>query len=343
MTRIYLNTLYVGTEGAVCRLENDQVRVEVDGEKVIQVPLHHLGALCVFGRVLVTSPLIARFAETGRSLVLMTEFGRFLARVVGKTTGNVLLRKAQYDYHCDERRSLSFARSVVAGKLQNARQVLLRGARDAKEADKEPLLAAAEDQVKGLALLPGAQSLDWVRGVEGNAAQAYFDVFDRLITTQRMDFRFDGRSRRPPRDRMNALLSFLYSIWTNDCVAALEGVGLDPQFGILHALRPGRSSLALDMTEEFRSVVLDRLALTLVNRRELVASDFDVRSGESVMLTDDGRKKLLVAYQKRKQTDQHHSLLQERVPIGLLPHVQARIMARCFRGEVEDYVPYLAR
>ncbi|HCE01286.1 MAG TPA: subtype I-C CRISPR-associated endonuclease Cas1 [Armatimonadetes bacterium] len=339
-TSVLLNTLYVGTEGAYVCLENDQVRVEVEGQKRLQVPLHHLGSIVLIGRVAISMPLIARCAEDGRSVVLMTEHGRFQARVLGKTTGNVLLRKCQYDFHADEGRSLEFARTIVAAKIQNSRQVLLRARRDAKPETQPVFSEAIHVLEQELAKVPIARTLDEIRGCEGRAAQAYFDVFDPMITTQRADFRFDGRSRRPPRDRTNAILSFLYTLWTNDCVAALEGVGLDPQFGILHTLRPGRPGLALDLVEEFRAIILDRLCLTLINRRQVQAEDVQPREGGSVLLTDQGRKKVLVAYQERKKDLATHPMLKQKIPIGLLPHVQARLMARAFRGDIPCYAPY---
>jgi len=339
-TSVLLNTLYVGTEGAYVCLENDQVRVEVEGQKRLQVPLHHLGSIVLIGRVAISMPLIARCAEDGRSVVLMTEHGRFQARVLGKTTGNVLLRKCQYDFHADEGRSLEFARTIVAAKIQNSRQVLLRTRRDAKPETQPVFSEAIHVLEQELAKVPIARTLDEIRGCEGRAAQAYFDVFDPMITTQRADFRFDGRSRRPPRDRTNAILSFLYTLWTNDCVAALEGVGLDPQFGILHTLRPGRPGLALDLVEEFRAIILDRLCLTLINRRQVQAEDVQPREGGSVLLTDQGRKKVLVAYQERKRDLATHPMLKQKIPIGLLPHVQARLMARAFRGDIPCYAPY---
>lgn len=342
MTKTYLNTLYVGTQGAYLHLENDTICVLAGQEKLLQTPLHHLGTICLFGQVNVSLPLMMRCAEDGRAVILMTEQGRFKARLQGKTTGNVLLRKAQYDFHCQEELGLNFCKSVVAGKLQNSRQVLLRAAREAKAELRPPLEAASNELATQLLSLPMAETIDQIRGIEGLAAQAYFEVFDAMITTQRTDFRFDGRSRRPPRDRVNALLSFLYTLWTNDCVSALEGVGLDPQFGILHALRPGRPGLALDLVEEFRSVFLDRLCLSLINRKQIQASDLKVREGGSVLLTDEGRKKVLVAYQNRKQEEVRHQALKEKVPIGLLPHIQARLIARHFRGESKVYHPYLA-
>ena len=345
MTKQFLNTLFIGTEGAHARLENDQVKVELEGQKLATVPLHHLGSIVLFGTCTASAALMMRCADDGRAFVLMDRNGRFRARIQGKTAGNVLLRKAQFEVQRDAHSTLRLCRRMVAGKLQNSRQVLLRGARDAGvAADDEPaaaIRAAAEAQAEALGRLADASTADEVRGVEGIAAQAYFGVFDALITAQRTDFRFGGRTRRPPLDRANCLISFLYSVWTSDCVSALEGVGLDPQFGFLHVLRPGRPALALDLVEEFRSVVLDRLALTMINRKQIQADDFSVRDGGAILLTDDGRKKVLVAYQKRKQTEVPHRLFAEPVPIGLLPHVQARLLARHLRGDVADYEPYL--
>ena len=347
MTKQFLNTLFIGTEGAHARLENDQVKVELEGEKLLSVPLHHLGSIVLFGVCTASSSLMMRCADDGRAFVLLDRAGKFRARIHGKTTGNVLLRKAQYDSHCDFELSLELSRRIVAGKLQNARQVLLRGARDAGpgagEARAAELRAAAEIHAELVTALPGAGTADEVRGIEGLAAQSYFGAFDHLITSQRTDFQFGVRSRRPPRDRANCLISFLYSLWTSDCVSALEGVGLDPQFGFLHVLRPGRPALALDLVEEFRSVVLDRLALSLINRKQIQADDFQEREGGAVLLSDEGRKKVLVAYQKRKQTEVEHRLFSEPVPLGLLPHVQARLLARHLRGDVAAYEPYQAQ
>jgi CRISPR-associated protein Cas1 len=344
VTRQFLNTLYIGTEGAHARLENDTVRVELEGEKLLAVPLHHLGSIVLFGACTASTSLMMRCAEDGRAFVLLDRNGRFRARLEGKTSGNCLLRKAQYEAHSDPLTTLALCRTFVGGKLQNARQVLLRGARDLDSANKPEAAAilkeAAQAHVEGLVRLPEAMSTDEVRGVEGLAAQAYFGAFDLMVTSGRTEFRFGGRSRRPPLDRANCLLSFLYSVWTNDCVSALEGVGLDPQFGYLHVLRPGRPALALDLVEEFRAVVLDRLALTLINRRQVEAADFDVREGGAVSLTDEGRKKVLTEYQKRKMVEVPHAMLTEKVPLGLMPHVQARLLARHLRGDLEAYPPY---
>ncbi|RYG37007.1 type I-C CRISPR-associated endonuclease Cas1, partial [bacterium] len=310
MTREFLNTLFIGTEGAHARLDNDQVRVELEGQKLATVPLHHLGSIVLFGVCTASTPLMMRCAEDGRAFVLLDRNGKFRARLQGRTSGNCLLRKAQYDAHRDPFATLDLCRSIVAGKLQNSRQVLLRGVRDLDAANRpsEVVRAAGEAQAEAILRLPLAETVDEVRGVEGLAAQAYFGAFDHLVTAGRTEFRFGGRSRRPPLDRANCLLSFLYSVWTNECVSALESVGLDPQFGFLHVLRPGRPALALDLVEEFRSVILDRLALSLINRRQVDADDFEVREGGAVMLTDDGRRKVLVAYQKRKGLEVPHAL-----------------------------------
>lgn len=344
MTRQFLNTLYVGTEGAHARLDNDTVRVEKEGERLLAVPLHNLGSIVLFGVCTASTSLMMRCAEDGRAFVLLDRNGRFRARVQGKTSGNCLLRKAQYDAHADREVTLALCRSLAAGKMQNARQVLLRGARDLEAAGKAEAAAtvreAAGAHAEGIVRLPEAGSADEVRGAEGLAAQAYFGAFDLLVTGGRTEFRFGGRSRRPPLDRANCLLSFLYALGTNDCVSALEGVGLDPQFGFLHVLRPGRPALALDLIEEFRSVVFDRLALTLINRRQVEADDFEVREGGAVSLTDDGRKKVLTEYQKRKMVEVPHALFAEKVPLGLLPHIQARLLARHLRGDLEAYPPY---
>ena len=345
MTKQFLNTLYVGTEGAHARLDNEQVRVEKEGEKLLQVPLHHLGTIVLFGTCTASASLMMRCAEDGRSFVLLDRGGRFKARVQGRTTGNVLLRKAHYDRQSDATFRLTLCKSFIAGKLQNTRQVLLRGARDLEAANKREaslvVRDAAEFHANSILLLPACRTEDEVRGAEGIAAQSYFDVFDTLITAQRTDFRFDGRSRRPPLDRTNCLISFLYSLATSDCISALEGVGLDPQFGFLHVLRPGRPALALDLLEEFRSILLDRLALAMINRKQIQAADFEVREGGAVTLTDEGRKKVLVEYQRRKQIEVKHRLFQEPVPVGLLAHVQARLLARVIRGDVASYQPFL--
>lgn len=344
MTKIFLNTLYVGTEGTYLRLENDQIIIELPETENAPpekktVPLHHIGAITLFGRVNASIPLMTKCAEEGRAFTFMTEYGRFLARIQGKTSGNVLLRRDQYNATQNLTQSLPITQAIVAAKVQNARQVLLRAIHD-QNPNTTTLQTTAQSLAQFIQQIPNTRTLDEVRGIEGIAAKSYFDSFDSLILQQRTHFKFTVRSRRPPRDRTNCLLSFLYSLYTNDCNAALEGVGLDPQFGFLHTLRPGRQSLALDLVEEFRPIILDRLCLTLINRKQITPKDFLIRKGESVTLTDEGRKKLLVAYQNRKKAEVPHPLLKEPVPIGLLPHLQARLLARHIRGDIPQYPPY---
>lgn len=337
-----LNTLYVTAQGAYAHLEGETCKVELEGETVVQVPLHHLGAITLFGNVMISPFLMGRCAAEGRSIALMDQNGRFLARVEGAVTGNVLLRRAQNLALSDPHRAAGIARSIVAGKIQNSRQSLLRGKRDAKnETDRAALTIASEMLAQLLPQLERSDEINDLRGLEGAAARAYFDVFNRLVLTSKDAFHFFRRTRRPPRDRMNALLSFNYALLQNDCTAALEGVGLDPQIGFLHALRPGRPALSLDLMEEFRPIFADRLALNLVNLKRIAADDFDVRPGQSVYLNTAGRKKVLVAYQERKKRLVTHRLLGEKVELGLVPHLQARLLARHLRGEGEVYVPFM--
>ena len=340
-----LNTLYVTTPESRLRLDNDTLRVELEEETRLRVPLHHLQSVVCFGHVSVPTPLMHKLAESGIALVLLNANGRFMARLEGAVSGNVLLRQAQHRLAGDDpARTLALARAIVAGKLKNQRQVLLRGSRDAKSAEEQaPLDRAAQDLAASLRALPAAGDLDTLRGVEGEAARTYFEALNRLVRADRREtFAMNGRSRRPPRDRMNALLSFLYSMWMNDCRSACEAAGLDAQVGFLHALRPGRAALALDLVEEFRPFA-DRLALSLVNRAQVNADDFDIRAGGAVALRDDARKTVVVAFQERKQEPLTHPLLAESLPLGLVPLVQARLLARCVRGDADAYIPFTTK
>jgi CRISPR-associated protein Cas1 len=342
IVRTLLNTLYVTTPHAYLHLDNDTVRVDVERETKLRVPLHHLGGVVVFGDVLISPALMRRLAEQGQSLVLLDGNGRFKARMEGPVSGNVLLRCAQHEKRNDAVFALRTARACVAGKLRNSRQVLLRGAREAKDtAEASALSRGADDLAAAVRALPAADSLDAVRGIEGEAARQYFGCFNNLVRPEsRAAFPFDGRTRRPPRDRMNALLSFLYSMLMNDCRSALESVGLDPQVGFLHALRPGRAALALDLMEEFRHQA-DRLALTLVNRDQLKAGDILLHEGGGATLAEQARKAVVVAWQERKQKELSHPLLEEPVTLGLLPQLQARLLARTLRGDMDQYLPFL--
>jgi CRISPR-associated protein Cas1 len=339
-----LNTLYVQTPRSYLHLDHETLKVKLEGEVRLQVPLLHLGAVFCFGDVTVSTALLARCAADGRSVVFLDFAGRFCARVEGPTSGNVLLRRAQHEALTDATRLLGICRAVVAGKVQNSRQILLRGAREAASPEDAELLGeVARHLADVLPRVAAAPDADAARGLEGDVARRYFEVFTRLVREGRDTFAMNGRTRRPPLDRMNALLSFLYTLVTADCVAAAEGVGLDPQVGYLHALRPGRPSLALDLVEEFRSFLADRLALTLINRRQLTAADFEERPGGAVSLTEKGRRTVLTAYQERKKEELMHPVLGEKTPCGLLPHIQARLLARHLRGDLVAYPAFLCR
>lgn len=339
-----LNTLYITLPDAWLRLDNDTLRVEVERETRLRVPLHHLTAVVCFGHTGISAPLMHRLAEEGIALVLLDANGRFKARLEGAVSGNVLLRKAQFQRLDDAAFTLDLARACVAGKIKNCRQVLQRGAREAKsEEEAAQLTRLAQNLAASLRSLPQADTLDTLRGTEGEAARQYFSGMTLLLRPdQRQAFAMDGRTRRPPRDRFNALLSFFYSMWMNDCRSALEAAGLDPQVGFLHALRPGRAALALDLMEEFRPWA-DRLALTLINRGQVKANDFDMREGGGVALKPDVRKAVVVAFQERKKDEVTHPLLAQSLPLGLAPLVQARLLARAMREDNAPYMPFITK
>ena len=339
-----LNTLFVTTLDAYLRLDNDTISVKVDSEVKLRVPVHHLNSVIVFGNTAISTPLMHRLAEDGISLVLLDANGRFKARLEGGVSGNVLLRQAQHQHSIDPTAALHVATACVAGKIKNSRHVLLRGAREAKsDSDAAALTRAADNLAASLRAIPDAGDADVLRGIEGEAARGYFAALNLLVREDlRSVFKMEGRTRRPPRDRFNALLSFLYSMLMNDCRSACEAAGLDPQVGFLHVLRPGRAALALDLMEEFRPFA-DRLVLTLINRGQLGHGDFVEREGGAVLLEGDARKAVVIAYQERKQELLTHSLLAEAIPMGVVPLVQARLLARAIRGETDTYVPFTMR
>jgi CRISPR-associated protein Cas1 len=340
-----LNTLYVTSPDAYLRLEGTTVCVELDHRKVLQVPFHHIGSIVCFGDAIVTPSVMQRCTSEGKSICFLDRTGHFAARVEGPISGNVLLRLGQFKAHSNPVFVLNTARNMVAGKIHNGRQIVLRGAREAAaESDMESLERAAILLAQTLRKLESASSLDQIRGFEGEAARLYFEALNIMVRRdQRDDFTMTNRTRRPPLDRMNAILSFLYTILMMDCRAALECVGLDSQVGFLHALRPGRPALALDLLEEFRPVLSDRVALSLVNRCQLKSSDFTIRPGGAVVMKDESRKTVIGTYQKRKQEELVHPVLGEKMPIGVIPHVQARLLARTIRGDMASYVPYMYR
>ena len=339
------NTLFVMTPQSYAHLDNNTVRIEVERETRLRVPLHHLGGLVCFGNVLVSPALMHRLADEGKSLVLLDEHGRFKARMEGSVSGNILLRQAQYRLADQAASTLEIARAIVAGKLKNSRSVLMRGAREATDPDEaQTLTRIADNLAASLRAAKAALNVDELRGIEGEAARNYFAGLNLIVKpAMREAFQLNGRTRRPPLDRFNAMISFMYALSMNDCRSALEAVGLDPQLGFLHAVRPGRAALALDLQEEFRSFLVDRLALTLINRGQIQASDFDEREGGAVMLNENGRRTVLTAWQERKQEELTHPLLEQKLPTALLPLVQARFMARTLRGEMESYLPFQTR
>jgi len=343
--RQLLNTLYVTKPRAYLHLDHDTVRVEVERVLQLQAPLLQLGSIVCFGDVMLSPALMHRCAADGRSIVLLNSQGRFQARLEGPTSGNVLLRRAQHLALSDAARRLEIARSMVAGKIRNSRAILLRAARDAKAIDDQDVLArAARLHLEILERVAVRTDIDMLRGDEGDAARVYFAAFSSMVRADaRGVFGIAERSRRPPRDPMNAALSFLYTLVRAECTAALEGVGLDPQIGFLHALRPGRPALALDLMEELRSVFADRLVLTLVNRKELRETDFERFDGGAVYLNEAGRRTVILAYQQRKDEEIDHRVLGGKTPIGLVPHLQARLLARHLRNDLPHYVPYVSR
>lgn len=343
--RRHLNTVFVTTDGAYVHKDGANIVVSVDGAEVGRVPAHLMGGIVCFGRVSVSPPLMGFCAAEGISISYLSDHGRFLARVEGPQSGNVLLRRRQYRVADDPETSLRIARAVVVGKTLNQRTTLRRALRDHGATMGEDKRAAVDDAQRRLSDAARhaavAADPDAVRGHEGEGARAYFGVFGALIRVDDPAFRFAGRSRRPPTDAVNALLSFLYAILGHDCRSALETVGLDPQVGFLHRERPGRSSLALDLMEDLRAVQADRVALSLVNLRQVRPGDFRADEGGAVRLTDEARKTVLSAYSERKRDEIMHPFLDEKVTIGLLPHVQARLLARHLRGDLDGYPPFI--
>lgn len=334
----HLNTLFVTTQGAYLAKEGETVAVKVEKKTRLQLPIHTLDGIVCFGQVSMSPFLMGFCAERDVTVSFLTEHGRFLARVQGPVSGNVLLRREQYRWADDLRQSACMARPVIIGKVSNCRKVLRRVLRDHPDKVDGGLVKAAADRLSSILMHVKIDiSLDQMRGFEGEAAQVYFRVFDHLILTQKDNFSFHERSRRPPLDLVNSLLSFTYMLLMHDIRSALECVGLDPAVGFLHRDRPGRPSLALDMMEEFRPYVADRLVLSLINLGQVNHKGFKKAAGGAVIMSDDTRKTLLVAYQKRKQDIITHPFLREKMPVGLLFHTQALLLARYIRGDLDGY------
>ncbi|MDI6757920.1 MAG: type I-C CRISPR-associated endonuclease Cas1c [Endomicrobiia bacterium] len=342
--RKYLNTLFVTTQGAYLSKEGETVVVSVEKENRLQVPIHTLGGIVCFGQVAMSPFLMGFCAENNVSVSFLTEYGRFLAGVRGKTSGNVLLRREQYRLADDTAFCARITANFLIGKIANCRAVLRRAISDHRDKicveDIERVCGKLGDS---LARIPNVTDLDELRGIEGEAARSYFDVFDHLIVAQKTSFKFDGRNRRPPLDKVNCLLSFLYTLVMHDIRAALETMGLDPCVGYLHRDRPGRPGLALDLMEEFRAFIADRIVLSLINRAQIDAKGFNKSETGAVIMSDETRKEVLVAYQKRKQEEITHHYLKENIPIGLLFYIQALLLSRYIRGDIDGYPVFVWR
>ncbi len=334
------NVLYVTSPEAYLSLEGETVVVKKDEHTSTRLPLHNIENIVCFNYLGVSPALMGACAERNVGLCFLTPNGRFQARIIGQVKGNVLLRKKQYILS-EQVESVPIAASFLLGKIANCRKVIERALRDHAMLVDAQALEQASATLKGiLAVIPGCKTVGELMAFEGSAAKIYFGVFDQLILQQREDFRFEERTRRPPLDNMNALLSFLYTLLTNDVASALEAVGLDPYVGFLHQDRPGRPSLALDVMEELRPVFGDRLALSLVNRKQIAGKGFTQKESGGVLMDDETRKAVLTAWQERKKEEITHPYLDERIPFGLIPHIQALLLARHLRGDLDAYPPF---
>lgn len=337
--RKLLNTLYITKSDAYLSKDGENIIVSIQSEEIFRIPVVNIEGIVTFGYVGASPGAMQLCASRGVSLTFLSPNGRFIGRLQGPQQGNVLLRKSQYLWADDERRGLHIARLMIAAKIKNYRNILRRNIRDyGTNEEMEKVARTLEHSFKSAL---NADSKAHLRGIEGDAAACYFSVFNELITNKGEDgFTFNGRNRRPPRDAVNALLSFVYTLICHEATSALETVGLDPYVGMFHALRPGRASLALDLMEEFRAYLGDRLVLSLINRRQILPSDF-VQQGESVIMKESCKKTVLDAWQKRKRDSITHPYLGEKIEIGLLPYCQAMLLARFIRGSIDDYPVFL--
>jgi CRISPR-associated protein Cas1 len=337
-----LNTLYVTTAGSYVRKDHDTVKVVAEAKTLLSVPLLALSSIVCIGRVSVSPSLMAACVERGIGVSYLGENGRFLARVEGMPSGNVLLRREQY--RRADAGAAPVARGFVTGKLFNCRTLLRRSARDHPDAAAQVRIGVLADGIgRVLDRLPREEPLDSIRGCEGEAAALYFEAWRDVVRTPHEALRFDVRSRRPPRDAVNAVLSFVYTLLMHDCASALASVGLDPAVGFLHTDRPGRLSLALDLMEEFRPVFADRLVFALVNRNQLHPKSFTCSETGAVTMADDARKLVITEWQKRKREEVAHVFTERSMPLGMVPLIQARLLARVLRGDLEQYPPFVIR
>lgn len=334
-----LNMLYVTTQDSYLSKDGMNVVISVNQKEIFRMPIINLEGIVTFGYMGASPGVMKLCSDNGVSLTFLSPNGRFISRVQGPTRGNVLLRKKQYQLSDEKIFSLHISKLFVSGKIQNYRNILRRFVRDYGENNRVEQVANTLNNCKNNALR--SVDFDTLRGVEGEAANAYFSVFSDLIINQKEDFKFSGRNRRPPKDEVNALLSFVYTLIANDVAAALETVGLDPYVGFFHTLRPGRTSLALDVMEEMRAYLGDRLVLSLINRRQITRKDFIRQNEDGIILTDTGKKILLSSWQSRKKDTIIHPYLNEKIEIGLLPYVQSMLLARHMRGDIDDYPVFL--
>lgn len=337
-----MNTVYINNPDRYLSLDGENLVISQDSNEIGRLPLHNIERIMTFGYTGASPALMGKCSEKGIELVFMSRNGRFLARVEGEVRGNVLLRRQQYRYADNSEKSLGIAKNMIAAKLYNSRWILERMIRDhGVRIDTEKFSRKSAFLKESINKAVNCEDMDSLRGIEGEAASVYFSVFDDMILQQKDDFYFKARNKRPPLDNINALLSFAYSLATGMCTAALESVGLDPYVGFMHTDRPGRRSLALDLVEEFRGVMCDRFVLTMVNKRIVTADDFNKRENGAVILTENGRKNFLSAWQKRKYDEIRHPFLEEKVEWGMLPYVQALLLARYIRGDLDCYPPFM--
>lgn len=342
-----LNTIYVTSSEAALRKHGENLVVDIEDNERIRVPLHMVGGVVVFGPVLLTPGLIMACTAGSITLTLCDRNGRFQGRIEGPVSGNVLLRKAQYAASDNVSSCANIVRALLIGKVSNQRQVLARSQRDYSQDYDEATKAIMRNTILRLAKIVQkllvSDDVDAMRGLEGDAARMYFAAFPYLMRTTIKELKWRGRTRRPPLDPMNALLSFLYTLLTHDCRSGAESVGLDPAVGFLHKVRPGRPSLALDLMEELRPILADRLALSLINRKQVKIDDFETKDNGAVLLKDDARRTVLTAWQERKRDERLHPFLNESTPLGLVPYLQAQMLARHLRGDLDSYPPWLWR
>lgn len=342
MTYRVENTLYITNAEAYVKKKHDTLIVEINDKEVLRVPGHHLGSLILFGHSGISPYALDWCMENDITVTRTTRSGRYIGHWEGPVKGNVLLRINQYEKYCNENEKCRISIQYIKGKIFNERSMLLRSARDIDEKEKANKLRKISRKLKNiLNILDDSENVEQVRGFEGMAAKLYFSSFDDMIINMNNSFSFTKRTKRPPRDKINAMLSYMYVILSHDCRSALETVGLDPQIGFLHAIRPGKPALALDLMEELRPILAERLVLTLINRKQVSKDDFEIRPGGSVNMKENCRKTLIKYYQEKKHLEVNHPTLNKKIPYGLIPYIQARLLAKTLRGDIEKYPPFI--